>query len=109
MLILKLLITPVITLLLLQVWTEFKKSRLGFLWGFFWLIAWTSVGVILFYPKLTSYLADLLGIGRGIDVIIYLSIVGLFYLVFRLYLKTEKLNQKIAKLAQKEALQEKNE
>ncbi|OQX51229.1 hypothetical protein B5M47_01590 [candidate division CPR3 bacterium 4484_211] len=104
MIILKLLITPLVVLLLAQVWSEFKSSRLGLFWFFFWFIAWLTVEVILFFPQVTTFLAKILGVERGIDSIIYLSIVALFYLTFRIYLKIENLNRKISKLAQKDAL-----
>lgn len=75
-------------------------------------IFWTGlfilaiIGVVT--PELTGKLAKLLGIGRGADVIIYLSIVLLFYLVFRLSIIIEDLRHEITKLVREIALSKEN-
>jgi len=65
------------------------------------------VGVLS--PELTSRVARLLGIGRGADVIIYVSIVLLFYLVFRLSIVIEDLRHEITKLVREIALSKEKE
>ena len=102
--ILQLVVVPFIIILLVQVWSEFKNSRLGLFWFFFWLAIWSGVGIIVFFPQVTVLLAKVLGIQRGVDSIIYLSVVTTFYLIFRLYLKISRLNQRISKLVQEDAL-----
>lgn len=64
------------------------------------------IGVVT--PELTGKIAKLLGIGRGADVIIYLSIVLLFYLVFRLSIVIEDLRHEITKLVREIALSDKD-
>jgi len=61
----------------------------------FWSTVWTMVLVVSLIPNITSWISIPLGIGRGIDVIVYLSIVILFYLIFRLYVKSEQTNQEL--------------
>lgn len=106
MIVLKIIITPIIIILLSQVWSEFKNSRLGILWFLFWGGAWTSVGLIVYFPQLTTELAHLIGVTRGVDAIIYLSIVTLFYLIFRLYLKIAHLNRRVTELVRDDALKD---
>lgn len=74
-------------------------------WEFaFWSLLWAAVLVVLFMPGITEPIARLLNIGRGIDVIVYLSIVLLFYLMFRIYVKIEGVEQEITKVVRETAL-----
>lgn len=72
----------------------------------FWMINWILVGVIAFWPGVTQQIAEFLGIERGIDAIVYFSIVLLFYLIYRSYVKIEHLDQQITKVVRNEALNE---
>ncbi len=57
-------------------------------------------------PGLTSYMARRLGIGRGTDVVLYLSIALLFYLIFRLSISLEETRREITDLVRKIALED---
>jgi len=83
-----------------------KKIRAEFRFSKFliWLIFWLAVGVIVWIPDITQRLADLLGIGRGADLIFYLSILILFYLIFKIYIKIEKIERNITKVVRKDTL-----
>ena len=70
---------------------------MGFrLWGY-------SLPVVL-VPSLSAWLARLFGIGRGADLVIYGSIVLLFYLVFRIYVQLENIEYKLTTLVREIAL-----
>lgn len=72
----------------------------------FWFAVWFLVGVVGYWPGVTQNLADFLGIDRGIDSVVYVSIVILFYLVYRAYVKIERLEQDITKVVREEAINE---
>jgi len=72
----------------------------------FWLIVWTGAFLAVIFPDKTSQLAIFLGIGRGADIIIYLSLVLLFYLVFRQNVLIENLETKISQLIREITLQD---
>ncbi len=74
-----------------------------------WLIFWVSASFVVAMPDFTYYLARLVGVGRGADLIVYISLVILFFVFFRLMVKQEKLNRDITKLTRKIALNEKKE
>jgi len=80
-----------------------KKISIGEL--FFWLAIWFGLSFVVFFPGITSQVADLLGIGRGADVITYVSIGILFYLIFRLYVKLEDTERKITLLVRELAFE----
>jgi len=71
----------------------------------FWYLIWLAglVGVLL--PKTTTKLAGLFGVGRGVDVIVYIALALLFYLVFRIYVMIEDLRHEITYLVREIALQ----
>lgn len=64
----------------------------------FWNIIWIAAVIIAIFPDITFYFSRILGIERGIDLIIYISIIALFYLMFRLYVKIEGVEQDLTKV-----------
>lgn len=87
-----------------RVGQKINAHALGKRWGAFWLMFWVGVGAVVALPWTTSLLATRLGVTRGVDLVIYVAVMGLFYLVFRLTLKIEKLEGNITKLVREIAL-----
>ncbi|MEA3248770.1 MAG: DUF2304 family protein [Patescibacteria group bacterium] len=69
---------------------ELKRSALAL-----WSVFWVALAVVTLLPHSTSWLASVVGVGRGVDVVIYLAIIVLFYLVFRIFLRLEKIEHDI--------------
>jgi len=67
-----------------------------------------AVGVVVILPQTASFLANLLGVGRGADLVIYLSILVLFYIVFRIFIRLDRLDREITKIVRELALQKKD-
>ena len=61
----------------------------------FWSLLWIAVLIVLFLPQTTDILATKLGIGRGDDVVIYGSLVIMYYMGYRVYVKIESLEREI--------------
>jgi hypothetical protein len=72
----------------------------------FWVLVWIGTACIIIFPDATSFLARLLGIGRGADLIIYTSLLISFYLIFRVYLALARLEQAVTKLVRAIALEQ---
>lgn len=70
----------------------------------FWCILWAALIILAIFPTLVVQLSGFLGFKRGLDVLIYVSIAALFYLVFRMYVKIEEQDQKITKLVREIAI-----
>lgn len=70
----------------------------------FWAFLFLTAIIVIIFPDETTRLANRLGIGRGVDLIVYASIVTLFYLVFRLYVLAEDIRHEITELVRKLAL-----
>lgn len=78
-----------------------KLSVGGFL---FWssLFIFALAGVL--DPRITTFAAHFLGIGRGADVVLYVSIALSFYLIFRLSISLEETRREINELVRQIAL-----
>ena len=74
------------------------------LWG----VLWLGIALVALIPDLSSRLARYLGVGRGADLVVYGSILFLFYIVFRLVIKQSYLEREIADLAGAAAIREAN-
>jgi len=75
-----------------------KDRSIGLGELFFWLAIWGGLFFVVFFPSITSHIARFVGIGRGIDVIVYTSIGLLFYMIFRMYVKIEELEMQLTKI-----------
>jgi len=86
-----------------------KKKREGLLGPkglIFWLGFWVLATVLVFYPNSTTTIAHYLGIGRGADLLMYVSLVVIFYVLFRLHVKLESIGRSLTKVVRKEAIEE---
>jgi hypothetical protein len=98
-----------IILILLIVWRLFKKYQAHSLgrWAFLgWLFFWLVVLLVVIWPETSSFLARVLGVGRGADLMIYLALVFIFYFLFYFAVKIYKLEQDLAKIVRHLALKE---
>lgn len=89
-----------------RVYLRFREGTIHFGAFLFWMGIWILAIFSVFNPQFTSYIAEVLGIGRGADVIIYLSIAMLFYLIFRTNVLIENLKDQITQLTTKIALKD---
>lgn len=88
------------------IWTvsRFRKRLVPAWVAALWVVLWLAVGVVALIPELTNRLADLLGIGRGADVVLYSAIIVIVALLFRLSVRLEQLNRAITKVTRELAL-----
>lgn len=73
----------------------------------FWMLVWVVATIVVFSPEETTEIARILGIGRGVDVVVYASIALLFYLVFRLHVYLEDIRTQLSTLIREIALKPK--
>ncbi|EKE06734.1 MAG: hypothetical protein ACD_18C00293G0001 [uncultured bacterium] len=92
---------------IVTVWNKKQKTLLGNKATFFWIAFWLVTTLVVFWPNSTQILAEYVGIGRGVDLVIYLSIVCLFYLVFKMNLKIEGLKRDLTEVVRDKAVHDK--
>lgn len=81
--------------------SEIKLKEL-IIWSVFWLIA----GVVVLVPNSTNTIAGFVGIGRGADLVVYISLALLFYILFRIFYRLEKIEKNITKITRELALKD---
>ncbi len=77
---------------------NYRARRMPGSASFLWSLVWLSVAIVFWSPDIASRLALAVGIGRGADLIIYSAIIVLVYLVYRLFVRLERLEHTITKL-----------
>ncbi len=75
---------------------------------YFWLIFWLGSLALVFGLKQLDAFVRWLGFSAsGIQVLLYLGVAVLFYLIFRLRLRLERMEENITKMVESMALAEK--
>ena len=70
----------------------------------FWVLFWGISLIIIWLPKETiDNIGSIFGVGRGIDVLVYLSIILLFYNNLRLNERIDDMNKKVTKIVREVA------
>lgn len=71
-----------------------------------WILFWIGANIIVLFPEMTNFVANVFGIGRGADFILYISVAILFYLLLRVEISIERQNRIITQLARDKAIAE---
>ena len=85
---------------------KFKKKEIRLSEFLMWTVFWLAVAVAFVTPESLTKLANLLGIGRGADLVLYVAVVVVFYLMFRIFVRLEKMEKEITKVVRKDTLDE---
>lgn len=104
MTVIQILLVIFVAMALLGTVARFRKGGLSAAQLLLWSLLWTAVGVVAVRPETTSVLATYVGVGRGADLIVYLALLALFYLQFRMFAKIETLEREITKVVRKDAI-----
>jgi hypothetical protein len=71
--------------------------------------ALACVALVICWPALSTKVANLLGIGRGVDFLIYLAFFGVFFSLLSTHVRIRKLEALVTQLARNIALQSAND
>ena len=95
----------VIVFFLTRLFWQRKNKQVRGMEFFFWFIFWFLSALIIVFIKKIDVLAANFGFSAtGIDVLLYLSVAVLFYLIFRLRIKLEKIDKEITKIVREIAI-----
>ena len=87
-----------------RAWQAFVAGTLDRRKLLLWLSFWVIVVIVSLLPQTTSILATLLGVGRGVDLVLYVSVVVLFYALFQTSRKVDRLERSLTELVRRLAL-----
>ena len=71
-----------------------------------WSVLWLGASVVILLPQTTTIVANVFGVGRGADFILYASVVLIFILIFRLFILLEQMERKLTDVVRREALRD---
>ncbi len=83
---------------LVHTWRRGKQGALGRTATLLWSLFWLASGVVVLRPEFATAFAGFLGVGRGADAVMYVAVIALFYLVFRIFLRLDRLDRDITSL-----------
>ncbi len=96
----------VIALIILKTFQKYHRRVITVREFLLWTVFWGSSGALVVFPNATQNVANLVGIGRGVDLIIYIALLILFFALFYLLVKVEGIERAITKIVREMALDE---
>ena len=107
--IIKIVIILFIIFVLWRTFIRFKQRDITGRELLIWVIFWALVGGATLLPKKTDIIAQWLGVERGANLLVYLSIIVLFFVVFKIIVKLEKIDRDITKVVRHTAIKDKED
>jgi small membrane protein len=97
-------VTVVAVLVIMRIVLNAMQHRIARPAGIFWTIVWLGIIVVFWSPDIASRLALIVGIGRGADLVLYSAIMVIVYLLYKLFIRCERLEHEITTLTRELAL-----
>jgi hypothetical protein len=98
----------IILLIIVQTARKYQAQLITIRECFLWMAFWLLAGVLVIFPNTTQTIANFVGIGRGVDLLIYMALVVLFTALFFLIVRVERIERDITKIVRHMALQKDN-
>ncbi len=106
MLLIQIILLVIIAFILLRLFLKLQIREITWRQFFGWAIFWLVALMVVIRPELSIVAANFVGIGRGADLVIYSSLILLFYLVWKLFLRLSEIDKKITKIVRQLALED---
>lgn len=100
----KYILLVIILLIILKITGKFRSRELAGREYLLWLVVWVGGAFVILRPETATFVANLVGVGRGTDFMVYISVTVLFYLVFRILVRQEKTEREITKIVREIAI-----
>lgn len=86
-----------------QLYRRGDLDRRKLIW---WIGLWLIVIIVIALPQTTSILASFLGIGRGVDLVVYVAVLVLLYTIFQLSSRLDATERSLTRLVRSLALRD---
>ncbi|MFA6197923.1 MAG: DUF2304 domain-containing protein [Patescibacteria group bacterium] len=102
----KLILLVFIVLVLFGVIKRYRKKELSAKELVLWSSLWVLVSIAIMLPQTTDLLAAKVGVGRGLDLMVVISIMALFYVNYKMVSKIERIEKDITTIVRTVAINE---
>ncbi len=102
-------ITVLVALLLLtRVGAKVQKKEITLNEALAWSILWVAGAVVVLFPHIADEVATSIGLqtATGIDLVFYVAVVIALYLLFRLFVRVERIEKDITKIVRHLAIED---
>jgi len=106
MLLIQFILIFIIAFILLRLFLKWKIKEISWRQFFGWAVFWFLALAVVIKPELSILVANFVGIGRGSDLVVYLSLIFLFYLIWKLFLRLSEIDKKITQIVRQSALED---
>jgi small membrane protein len=96
---------PLLAVLIVITAVATARSRVTPRIGLGWILLWLSAAIAIAFPDLLVWLAQVLGIGRGTDLVLYVFILVGFVAFFATYLRFRRLDEQMTKIVRHIAIE----
>jgi small membrane protein len=87
-------------------WKRVREGVISAREALLWTCVWLVAAVVVALPNTTTLIANMLGVGRGVDLVVYGAIILLFFLLFKIFVHLDKLESKLTDIVRKDALKD---
>jgi len=102
----QIILIAIIAVMVVRLIFKMKSREIGMGYFVLWLVIWLIAIILIGFPNISSYLANTVGVGRGVDLIVYVAIIAGFYLQFKLLMRIEKMEKNITSITRHLAIKE---
>ncbi len=95
-----------LALALYVTWRRARQNVISWREALGWSLLWIMAAVVILLPDTTTIVARWVGVGRGVDLVLYASVVALFFLVFKIFLSLDRLERRLTDIVRKDALKD---
>lgn len=91
-------------LVIVRTYSQYKKELVSRYWLLAFSSLWALIAAAAMLPRTTDDIARLVGVERGVDMLVYVAVLVLLYAVYRLFVRTQKMHEEITELVREIAL-----
>lgn len=100
----QILLSLLVLIVIIRLFVQYRGRHINFFFFLFFLIVWLLVLFFNWNNSLLNKIGNMLGLERGVDILIYTALFLLFYYVFVSIIRFYKLEHEINKLVRKDAI-----
>lgn len=104
----QIIIVGIVSIIVYKTLVSYFSKKITLLFALCWLSFWLTVLTAVCFPKWMDIVASFVGVGRGVDFAVYLSVVVLFFMIYRIYTHLMRIEDKMTKIVREETISKKS-